>query len=192
MSYGFVYFFQSVGLTPIKIGMTNNLDLELRISSLKTSCPYGGKLIGFIKCENPDKLEKSLHEKYKNLRTYGEWFNISEEEVKMLINEHSPKLQEMFIKFEAYMSIGGQLPKIAEKNFANKIDLELIDFINSDLSILNFPISEVREIIKSNVKKYEKSTDKNIGMAMSLIGYKSVVKKVNGRTARFYTECSVT
>lgn len=78
---GMVYFFKQKGVFPIKIGYSNGKDLLDRFKTFNTWSPYGAVFVGYIPSENPQKLEYSLHKKYKSYRLNGEWFNIDIEKI---------------------------------------------------------------------------------------------------------------
>ena len=84
-----VYFIRHKTTKPIKIGYTEKETPLDRIATMETGSPFGIELLGFIETNNAKKLEIELHEKYDSFRTKGEWFDISEEEVKSILKEHS-------------------------------------------------------------------------------------------------------
>lgn len=86
---GCVYFFKHVGLSPIKIGYSQNESPIKRFEQFKTYAPFGAMLIGFIRTERAKELETELHQKYARDRVKGEWFEISEEEVNKCIKFYS-------------------------------------------------------------------------------------------------------
>lgn len=73
----FVYFIKSMSKpTYTKIG--HSMDPEKRLNDLQTGCPFELKLVGCIKCGNPQKaqqLEYHLHRRFRSQRAYGEWFS---------------------------------------------------------------------------------------------------------------------
>jgi hypothetical protein len=75
---GYVYFIRS-GDGLLKIGRTN--DVEKRFQTIKTSCPRGAELEGFIKTVNQFDLEKKLHNHFADCRVHGEWFDLDTSEV---------------------------------------------------------------------------------------------------------------
>lgn len=79
---GCVYFIKHIGLKPVKIGYSSSDNPINRINNFKTSSPYGLELIGIIKTIDAKKLETFLHKKYKEKRLNGEWFNLSQKELK--------------------------------------------------------------------------------------------------------------
>lgn len=86
---GCVYFFKHVGLTPIKIGCSTNESPIDRFTQFSTYAPFGAQILGFIICDEPFVLEKSLHEKFASKRLMGEWFELNETDVSAVINFHS-------------------------------------------------------------------------------------------------------
>lgn len=70
---GYVYFFES-GDGLVKIGKAN--DVKSRFNQLKTACPTGLKKLGYIGVSDPYKLEKELHQYFKEYRQSGEWFSL--------------------------------------------------------------------------------------------------------------------
>lgn len=74
----FVYFVKAGPDGPIKIGSTGNI--EKRIASLQTGCPYKIEILGIIECEAASKLERDLHRKFSSTRIdNSEWFRWSED-----------------------------------------------------------------------------------------------------------------
>jgi len=79
---GCVYFFRHVGLSPVKIGYSENESPINRFNTFKTYAPYGSEILGFIIISDAKEIESFLHKKYSTKRLSGEWFEITEEEVK--------------------------------------------------------------------------------------------------------------
>lgn len=67
-----VYFIQSVIGGPVKIGKSNNV--EQRLEELQTGSPYILQIIKIIKNVKP-QVEREFHEKFKDYRSHGEWFD---------------------------------------------------------------------------------------------------------------------
>jgi hypothetical protein len=86
---GCVYFFKHVGLTPIKIGCSTNESPIDRFTQFSTYAPFGAQIIGFITCEEPFLLEKTLHQKFVSKRLMGEWFDLNETDVSAVIKFYS-------------------------------------------------------------------------------------------------------
>jgi ribonuclease HI len=78
---GCVYFFRHVGLTPVKIGYSENESPINRFNQFRTYAPYGSEILGFIIISDAKELETLLHRKYANKRLNGEWFDLTEQDV---------------------------------------------------------------------------------------------------------------
>ena len=63
-----------------KIGCSNNV--ERRFRELKTQMPYEGKIIHSIATGDPEGIEAYWHKYFKEKRLKGEWFKLSETDVK--------------------------------------------------------------------------------------------------------------
>ena len=72
---GFVYFVQSGGDGPIKIGWTQ--DLDRRIGELQTANAHPLRLIGYLPGSMRD--EGAMHARFGHLRMEAEWFRNSPE-----------------------------------------------------------------------------------------------------------------
>lgn len=73
-----IYFIESGNM--VKIGRTK--DIEKRMSSIRTSCPFPIKLLAYVVAD-PD-LEKRIHRDFAEDRVHGEWFNLSEKLCKFI------------------------------------------------------------------------------------------------------------
>jgi len=80
---GLVYFLWDGSLC--KIGHTNNL--KTRLSMLSCGNPTL-ELIGYIESDNCKILEQRLHEQYAKKRVKGEWFKITIQQAKQVVEEH--------------------------------------------------------------------------------------------------------
>lgn len=119
---GCVYFFRHVGLTPVKIGYTNNKSPIKRFEQFKTYAPFGAEILGFIQTNEAKKYETDLHLKYSSKRLDGEWFEISEEDVNYDINRLMSKEQikeknEFQIEWSKYIE--------DHKDYKRKIEIKL-------------------------------------------------------------------
>lgn len=83
---GVVYFIRKEDQDIFKIGMTANSP-EKRLSELQSSTPDKLILYGVISSVTPRELEKSMHNRFDYCRLQGEWFALSEEIVKSLIDK---------------------------------------------------------------------------------------------------------
>lgn len=82
-----------------KIGVSGNF--KKRLASLNTASPRKLKIVAtrfFEERQLALTKESSLHEKYSMFRVNGEWFNITENEVIRIIDEHLFLPREYFIK----------------------------------------------------------------------------------------------
>jgi hypothetical protein len=82
MKDGFVYLIKESGDDFMyKIGVTTAKNVNTRLKKLQTG--NGNKLILLksFKSNKPFKLEKMLHNYYKNNREEGEWFLLGENEI---------------------------------------------------------------------------------------------------------------
>ena len=78
---GCVYFFKHIGLSPVKIGYSENESPINRFNDFKTYAPYGSEILGFIIISDAREVEQLLHKKYSNKRLSGEWFDLTIDEV---------------------------------------------------------------------------------------------------------------
>lgn len=82
-----VYLFRAAQF--YKIGISCNH--ESRLKQIQTGCPIKVEYIGCFQVANPEKFERILHIKFANDRTFGEWFNFSDDHIRILIAEHNLK-----------------------------------------------------------------------------------------------------
>jgi hypothetical protein len=67
-----------------KIGMTSNL--KKRFINVQAHCPYLLELVWTLRTKDYKKLEKSLHNIYKNKRIHFEWFLLSDDDVNEIMS----------------------------------------------------------------------------------------------------------
>lgn len=80
---GYVYLIHEEGNDSLyKIGVTRSKDVSKRVKALQTG--NGTKLVlkDYFHTDKPFKMEMMLHNKYDSVREEGEWFNLSEDDVK--------------------------------------------------------------------------------------------------------------
>jgi hypothetical protein len=82
---GCVYFFRHIGLTPVKIGFSMSESPLDRFNQFKTYAPFGSEILGFIQTDEAKKIETELHSKFSTYRLKGEWFELTEMQVKEAI-----------------------------------------------------------------------------------------------------------
>lgn len=124
---GCVYFFRHLGLTPVKIGYSENESPKNRFNQFKTYAPYGAEMLGFIITDDSKSLETNLHKKYSDKRLSGEWFEITEKEVNNEINYYTVLLDriERSNFWEKYAE-----SKNSYDDFDFNLLNEIIDFID--------------------------------------------------------------
>lgn len=76
-----VYILKGGGL--VKIGIS--FDVKNRYKKLCTSSPVPLELIYNVDIIDARKIEKELHSKYKDYNSHGEWFNLTDTQVKEII-----------------------------------------------------------------------------------------------------------
>ena len=86
---GCVYFMKHRGLDPVKIGMSTHNNPFDRIEAMETASPFGIELLGFIKTDDPIKLERAYHSKFFSLHVKGEWFSVSVEKINSILDYHN-------------------------------------------------------------------------------------------------------
>lgn len=79
-SIGYVYLINAVDLRLFKIGYSKKPEYRLQQLS-KQQIPSRLSMVCKIATANMATLEKELHEKYKHQRRYGEWFELTHQEV---------------------------------------------------------------------------------------------------------------
>lgn len=68
----FVYVIHAQGTPRVKLGVTTDVDSRLR--AIQTGCPY--KCVVLAKWPGSPRLERKLHEHFKEHRKHGEWFEL--------------------------------------------------------------------------------------------------------------------
>jgi hypothetical protein len=86
---GCVYFIKHRGMDPIKIGMSNSNNPYDRLKDFETTSPFGIELLGFIKTDEPDKLEKKYHSEFSSSHIKGEWYSIPLEKINSILGYHN-------------------------------------------------------------------------------------------------------
>jgi hypothetical protein len=82
---GIVYFIKVKDSNRFKIGFTTKT-IEKRLSGLQVGCPYDLIPYRAIKCSDPNKLEKYLHDCFSAQNIRGEWFDLTDDEVDQITN----------------------------------------------------------------------------------------------------------
>ena len=93
---GYVYLVHCKGTTYYKIGISK-LNYHLRLSGIQSGCPFELEMIYVIHSNDHRNLEKELHDKFKDKRVRGEWFDLDEASLntvmKYLQDTHQPQMQ---------------------------------------------------------------------------------------------------
>ena len=79
MEIGYIYLIRNINFE-YKIGITKK-SVNKRVKQLQTGNPHQLEIVSFFFIKNYNKVEKSLHNIYKNKRLNGEWFNLTKEDV---------------------------------------------------------------------------------------------------------------
>lgn len=189
----YVYFFRETGRPYVKIGMSKN-DIQYRFQCFRTYAPLGAYIVGYIKTDNCVKLEKIIHDKYKDKRLKGEFFNLTDDEIYMEINLHDSKFGEI-----VYL-----VDQLVNFELLDMTDLkkQLIDMLNTkkerDLKykpndgLLNF-LQENKGKFFTNNMILDKLNDLgiimsqyNLGITLKKLGYNKKRKRMNGISAIVY------
>lgn len=125
-----------------KIGITFS-EISKRIKALQTGCPYKIEIIHTYETNNSFIIEQTLHNRYKDKNSNGEWFILNEqdiEDIKGLIVEFDKNF--VFIEKEYKETI----PKI-EYNIGDIIEYQIVDKkININNEIIS--CSEMQKVHK--------------------------------------------
>ncbi len=76
---GFLYLVKDNASNLIKIGITTNY--KSRLKQLNRMVPHGIIPVAIYPAENYEVLEKDVHERYKDKRVNGEWFDFDNADV---------------------------------------------------------------------------------------------------------------
>lgn len=86
----FLYIIRETGSTMHKIGSTT--DVYYRLQNLQTGNPREIEIVYFTQLELARYAEEGLHDRFRDKRVRGEWFDMAAEEVASLIAElESPR-----------------------------------------------------------------------------------------------------
>ena len=195
---GLVYFFKHKETNAVKIGYTNKNDISSRFSSFCVSSPYGAEIIGLISTETPLSLEKKLHQKYKSLRLNGEFFELSDEKVRHIVNKYST----LSIKTDDFLLEIGNYLKEKSTAEANKIKSKIrevlynsepksksyeplyMDFLNmyknTGVNKIYVPFSEIHK------KHFNNESARAVGLFLKENDFIQKSKRINGKLSRVY------
>ena len=82
-SKNYLYLIKVKGQEVYKIGISKSP--VGRLSSLQTGCPYRLYLVYCLRVDDAERLEAELHEHFQAKRLFGEWFELSDEDVHKVI-----------------------------------------------------------------------------------------------------------
>ena len=85
---GCIYLVRHKGISPVKIGYTTSEIPTKRLEAMNTYSPYGVEIVGWFNHPKAAEIEKEIHKKYAPFRMKGEWFNITDEMAKGIINTY--------------------------------------------------------------------------------------------------------
>jgi len=148
---GCVYFFRHIGLTPVKIGFSDNESPIGRFNQFKTYAPYGSEILGFIICCNANKLESELHRKFSSKRLSGEWFDITDNQVESEIQYRS-NIEDINNRNEFQIAWANELAK-------KKV------FLNDILGREGDTDKKINSLIAENPNMYKAEIAKKIGIS---------------------------
>lgn len=104
MKKEFVYFFKHNNVNGIKIGKTSGESVLDRFITFKTYSPFGASIIGFFETDNGFRDEKELHQRFKDFRLQGEFFDISIDLVNNIIFEKNKDYHKTFNLFNEWIA----------------------------------------------------------------------------------------
>jgi len=179
---GCVYFFRHKGMTPIKIGYSNNETPASRFETMKTYSPFGAEILGCIVSKDASSLESALHKKYVSKRLAGEWFDITEEDVENEILIHGTVAYiEARNKFEASYAKSLIFDPSESTNLSVE-DAVVSNFMNTkNVSPIKTPISKANAVefshkrlhLEYNVFTGEDNRRIDFKRSMTRLGFKS-------------------
>jgi transposase-like protein len=82
-----VYLIQESWKGYCKIGITKNL--VARIAAISSSCPQDIELLGYFESEHAYVHERKLHERFAHKHIKGEWFDLDEDDIHLILNYHN-------------------------------------------------------------------------------------------------------
>ena len=154
-----VYFMSTADY--MKIGISKNLDS--RIKQVQTGCPIQLRRVEYVVVENRDialSLEKMLHNEFKDLNTFGEWFylikdcNIGRRRKSILSKFNINKIETLFdLKRDFYNERSGII-----FDEINKIHFSDIPFDEKISKLNNIQNSVENKMEKELFLSYSKNT----------------------------------
>lgn len=102
------YFIQAVGGGPIKIGFTSRTPNE-RLAALQTGSPVELRIVGLLH----GNREREMHERFKDDRLHGEWFNPSRHLVVFITNE-AQQARVAYVQEESRLQLEGKAVHVVD------------------------------------------------------------------------------
>lgn len=147
MKKDFVYFFKHNNVGGIKIGKTSGESVLDRFNSFKTFSPFGASIIGFFETDNGFRDEKELHQKFKDFRMQGEFFDISIDLVNNIIFEKNKDYYKTLNIFNEWIA-------------NNENDIEKLNRLFKKVKDINFEkgliSNEIYNYFENNNYEFEK------------------------------------
>lgn len=84
---GWVYLVKAEGLNQYKIGRSKTPNIRLK--ELQKQSPIKLTLIHLIECQDAAAAENKLHKRFAERRVSGEWFELSDHDVKWIMSQTS-------------------------------------------------------------------------------------------------------
>lgn len=147
---GFIYIYGGSGM--YKIGKTKNV--KVRVRSFLT-LPFKASLIHTIEATDARAAELHYHERYKDKRTNGEWFNLSDEDIEALKQEivydephankeHGVKFVTIPIETDLWKAIEKQAER-ERRSIKSQIKWMCRQYLNNHQAV---PISQVETVMR--------------------------------------------
>lgn len=95
VSKGYVYIIKQEDQHLYKIGYTQNSDISQRRSQLQTGNPVNLEVVGSFQCVG-SVTEKALHSLFSEYRKTGEWFGLSPQDVKNILDPNWRRAENIF------------------------------------------------------------------------------------------------
>lgn len=199
---GYVYFFRHVESPYVKIGYTNGESVANRFMSFKTYAPLGATIDAVIESGNAKLLETELHVKYASKRVYGEFFQMTTEEVNAIrIKHEGNELIDLRNAVEIFVSQASnddmtRLKRLlvsfspsAETNNSDAIQQQVLDAVSARFIGTRFTTSDVQNLLADTIDDIQDLPSlKQIGQVLKM-HYRSKSFRVNGYVKKmYYTE----
>ena len=187
---GYVYVFKMIGTDYFKIGMTNKESVKSRLDSFKVYAPNGVEVVQVISSKTPLKLEKDLHLKFESKRMKGEFFKLTESDLKYLDLFQSEKTIELKNFFWTYifdnnLTIDDVKTLFLSKNMYQNNDkaTDVINYVESNLIGNELTCTEIKDFLLNDCE-IEINT-KSLGSILKN-SYEQKIKKIDGINHRVY------